>query len=117
MLKNKLLIKRDRRKRRIRGKLSGTAERPRLTVFRSLAAIYAQIINDEIGTTLVSESSNTVKGAKMTKTQVAEKVGEQLAVKALKLKIKAVSFDKNGYTYHGRIKALADGARKGGLQF
>lgn len=117
MIKNKLILKRIKRKLRVRSKISGTSERPRLTVFRSLSKIYAQIIDDTKGHTLASESSITFNKEKGTKTETAFKVGEKLAEKALKAKVTKVSFDKNGYLYHGRVKALAEGARKGGLQF
>ena len=95
-----------KRKKRIRGKLEGTSDRPRLSVFRSNKFIYAQIIDDSKGTTLVSS-----KGAD------ASVVGDTLAKEALKNKIKTVVFDRNGFIYHGRIKALADAARSGGLTF
>jgi large subunit ribosomal protein L18 len=104
------------RKRRVRAKISGTGERPRLCVFKSLKSIYAQAIDDVAGKTLASarlseikKSSNTVEGAK--------EVGKLIAEKCLALKIESVSFDRSGYQYHGRIKALADGAREGGLKF
>lgn len=106
------------RKRRVRSRITGTEVRPRLTVFRSNAHIYAQIINDEKGVTLASFSDKLIKKAeKMNKVAVAAVVGEELAKLATALKVKAVVFDRNGFIYHGRVKALADGARKGGLQF
>lgn len=106
------------RKRRVRAKVFGNAKRPRLSVFRSNIHIYGQIIDDEKGKTLVSFADiNLKKQAKATKVQIAESVGEELAKKALAKKIKSVIFDRNGFTYHGRVKTLADGARKGGLEF
>ena len=102
-------------KYRIRKKVNGTAERPRMTVFRSNKQIYVQIINDLTGTTLASASSLGMES--MPKTQQAEKVGELVAEKALAAGITAVVFDRNGYLYHGRVKQLADAARKGGLKF
>jgi len=104
-------------------KIKGTTQRPRLAVFRSLRAIYAQIIDDEKGKTLVAASEKDLAQAakktakKMTKTERARMVGEILARKALKKKVKAVVFDRRNYRYHGRVKALAEGARKGGLEF
>jgi large subunit ribosomal protein L18 len=106
---------RERRRVRVRGRVSGTAKRPRLSVFRSAKHIYAQIINDEKGTTLVSCSDMDVKEG--TKTERAFKVGEKLAQSAKKKKIKKVVFDRGGYAYHGRVKAVAEGAREGGLEF
>ena len=115
------LSRKDRRlriKRRIRKVVTGTAEQPRLSVFRSNKEIYAQIINDVTGTTLVAASSRDkdVK-AKGTKIEVASIVGKALAEKAIKAWIETIAFDRNGYLYHGRVKALADGAREGGLKF
>ncbi|WP_300158055.1 50S ribosomal protein L18 [Solidesulfovibrio sp.] len=113
-------LARARRKVRIRKKLAGTAERPRLVVFRSNRHIYAQVVDDLTGQTLVSSSSLTLgKGGEAMKadTEAAAKVGKDLAQKALERNIDAVVFDRNGYIYHGRIKALADGARDGGLKF
>lgn len=100
---------------RIRKKIKGTAERPRLTVFRSNKQIYAQVINDLTGTTLASASSLGME--KMPKQQQAQKVGELVAEKAKAAGIESVVFDRNGYLYHGRVKELADAARKGGLNF
>jgi len=115
------LSKKDRRlriKRRIRKTVVGTAEQPRLAVFRSNKEIYAQIINDATGATLVAASSKQkdIK-AKGTKTEVAAIVGKAIAEKAVKAGINVISFDRGGYLYHGRVKALADGAREGGLKF
>ena len=102
-------------KYRIRKSVNGTAERPRLSVFRSNKQIYAQIINDLTGQTLAAASSLGLE--KMPKVQQAEKVGELIAEKAKAAGITAVVFDRNGYLYHGRVKQLADAARKGGLKF
>ncbi len=113
-------LARMRRKVRIRKKLSGTAERPRLVVFRSSRHIYAQVIDDLTGQTLVSSSSLSLgKGGEALKSdkEAATTVGKDLARKALERNIETVVFDRNGYIYHGRIKALADGARDGGLKF
>jgi|YelNatPaOPRAMG01_1025707.scaffolds.fasta_scaffold02520_11 large subunit ribosomal protein L18 len=109
----------DRRikiKTRIRGKISGTAEKPRMSVFRSNAQIYVQLIDDEAQKTLASASSLTLK-EKMTKKEQAAIVGEMIAKEAMAKGITTVVFDRNGYLYHGRVKELADGARKGGLKF
>lgn len=111
--------KTDRRakiKARIRGKVSGVAERPRMTVFRSNKQIYVQLIDDEAGKTLVSASSRGLD-AQGTKCEIAAKVGGEVARKALEAGIKEVVFDRNGYLFHGRVKSLADAAREGGLKF
>jgi large subunit ribosomal protein L18 len=110
--------RRDKIKARIREIVSGTAERPRFTVFRSNAKIYGQLIDDVANKTLVSFSSND-KGFKASgnKLDQAKEVGKQLAAKALSAGISSVVFDRNGYLYHGRVKSIADGAREGGLQF
>jgi large subunit ribosomal protein L18 len=105
---------RNRRKLKIRGDIFGTAEKPRLSVFRSLNEIYVQLVDDLKGRTLVSASSKDLKG---TKTAQAFEVGKKVAEKAKEKKIKEVVFDRNGYLYHGRVKSLADGARDGGLKF
>ena len=110
---------RARRKRRIRKKISGNGERPRVSVFRSTKHIYAQAIDDSQGTTVltVSTLSDGLKGVEGTKTDEAKAVGAALA-RALKEKgIEQVVFDRNGYLYHGRVKALAEGAREAGLKF
>jgi len=106
---------RARRKLRIRKKVSGTSERPRLSVFRSARHITAQVIDDLSGRTLVAVHSYEV-GSRANK-EVCTKLGKDLAEKCKAAKIEAVVFDKNGYRYHGRVQALADGAREGGLQF
>ena len=103
-------------KRNIRGKVSGTAERPRLTVFRSNKQIYAQVINDAEGKTLAVASSLKITDA-MPKKAMAAQVGAMIAQNAQAAGIQAVVFDRNGYLYHGRIKELADAARNGGLKF
>lgn len=112
---------RQRRHIRVRKRIFGTPDRPRLNVFRSLSEIYAQVIDDEGGRTLVSASSidNALRKsmAGKTKTEQAELVGQALAERAKSAGIKQVVFDRSGYRYIGRIKALADGARAGGLQF
>lgn len=109
-------IGRIQRKRRVRAKVSGTIERPRLAVFKSLKSIYAQVIDDIAGKTLASaklseiaKAGNTIEGAK--------EVGKLIAKKCKEVKIENVVFDRAGYQYHGKVKALADGAREGGLQF
>ena len=106
-------------KKRIRRKISGTAARPRMSVFRSNKQIYVQIINDEIGKTLVAARSreNGIETEKITKIEQAAKVGALIAEKAKAAGIETVVFDRNGYLYHGRVKALADAARNGGLKF
>ena len=100
---------------RIRKKIVGTAERPRLSVFRSNKQIYAQVINDMAGVTLAAASSLGFE--KMNKTEQAKKVGLLLAEKAKAAGVESVVFDRNGYLYHGRVQSLADGAREGGLNF
>ena len=106
-----------RRHRRVRGKVSGTAERPRLAVFRSNKGVFAQLIDDEGGRTLASASWLDHRSFKGTKTEQAAEVGKTLAASAKKAGITACVFDRGGYLYHGRVKALADGAREGGLEF
>lgn len=110
--------KRNRIKRRVRGKISGTQAIPRLSVFKSNKEIYAQLIDDKEGKTLAFASSRE-KGfdAKGTKTEVATEVGKKIAEKAKAAGYEKVVFDRNGFVYHGRVQALADGAREGGLQF
>ncbi len=108
------------RKVRIRKKISGTAARPRLVVYRSNLHMYAQIVDDETGQTIVSSSSLVLsRGGEALKPNkdTAVKVGRDVAAKAKEKAIESVVFDRNGYLYHGCIKALADGAREGGLQF
>jgi large subunit ribosomal protein L18 len=109
---------RARRHRRVRGKVVGTAERPRLAVFRSNRGIEAQLVDDEAGRTVASASwLGLPKSFKGDKTAQASEVGKLLAANAKSAGVEAVVFDRAGYLYHGRVKALADGAREGGLQF
>ncbi len=108
--------RRQKIKYRVRNKISGTAEQPRMSVFRSNKQIYVQVINDVDGKTIAAASSLTVKD-KVAKKEQAAKVGELIAKKAQEAGINEVVFDRNGYLYHGRIKELADAARKGGLKF
>ena len=109
---------RERRHRRIRGKVAGTAERPRLAVFRSNKGIFAQLIDDESGRTLAGASWLGLKRSfKGNRIEQATEVGKALAAAAQKAGIETVVFDRGGYLYHGRVKALADGAREGGLTF
>ena len=109
-------LRKLRLKRRIRGKVSGTPERPRLTVYRSNTHIYAQLIDDAKGHTVAAASSleNGVEGKPV---DISRTVGKRLAEKAVAAGVQAVVFDRNGYRYHGRVQALAEGAREGGLQF
>lgn len=111
--------RRIRIKNRIRKIVSGTAARPRLSVFRSNNEIYAQIVDDVTGKTLSAASSRDkdINTAKVNKTEAAALVGKALAEKALKAGIETISFDRGGYLYHGRVKSLAEGAREAGLKF
>lgn len=117
------LTKRERRqkiKKRIRKQISGTGERPRMTVFRSNKQIYVQLVNDLTGETMVSASSKHKEVAEkkgITKGEQAKMVGKLIAEKSLAKGIQSVVFDRNGYLYHGRIKLLAESAREGGLKF
>ena len=106
-----------RRKNRVRAKIFGTGACPRLSVFRSLAHIYVQLIHDSKSLTLAAANDAEIKGVKGNKTDLAAKVGELIAVRAVKLGIKNIIFDRAGNKYHGRVKAVAEGARKGGLNF
>jgi large subunit ribosomal protein L18 len=108
---------RERRHRRIRGKVAGTAARPRLAVFRSNKGIFAQLVDDENGRTITGASWLGLKSFEGSKTEQAAEVGRALAAAAKKAGIETVVFDRGGYLYHGRVKALADGAREGGLKF
>lgn len=112
-------LKRVRRHRKIRGRLSGTPDKPRLVIFRSITHIYAQIIDDTTGITITSASSceKGIAADKATKKQLSEKVGEEIGKRAIEKGLKKVVFDRNGYRYHGRVKVLADSARKSGLEF
>ncbi len=120
-MKHNLAEARLRRHRRVRKRVNGTPERPRLNVFRSLTNIYAQVIDDVSGHTLASASTIDTEVSKQlegkNKTQAAKLVGEVVAARAKQAGIKQVVFDRGGYQYHGRVKALADGAREGGLDF
>ena len=102
---------------RIRKKVIGSVERPRLCIFRSTKHIYAQVIDDASGVTIVSASTLDVDGLKNANISTAKAIGQEIAKRALGKSIKAVVFDRNGYLFHGRVKALADGAREGGLSF
>lgn len=106
---------RKRRHARVRSRISGTAEKPRLIVFRSNQAIYAQLVDDDKGQIIVSSSSLKMKEGKAM--DAAKKVGEEIAKAAKTKKISKCLFDRGGYLYHGRVKALADAAREGGLKF
>ena len=110
---------RQKIKVRIRKKINGVAAKPRLSVFRSNAEIYAQLINDDNGLTLASVSSRDkdILAQKVTKTEKSKLVGNAIARKASELGVTTVVFDRGGYIYHGRVKAVAEGAREGGLQF
>ena len=107
--------RRNKIKTRIRGKISGTAQRPRMSVFRSNKQIYVQLIDDLAGVTLLSASSKGIEEG--TKSEIAAQVGRNVAQKALEAGITEVVFDRNGYLFHGRVKSLADAAREGGLKF
>ena len=108
---------RQRRHRRVRGKISGTAERPRLVVFRSNRGISAQLVDDESGRTLAGASWTGLPSQPDSKMEQAKNVGAALAAAAKKAGVERCVFDRGGYLYHGRVKALAEGAREGGLQF
>ena len=112
-------FRRSRIKARVKGKIAGLTERPRLSVFRCIKAIYAQIIDDKKGTTMVAAHSRVeaISSAQASKVEKAFMVGKELAAKAIAAGVTEVVFDRNGYLYHGRVKALADGAREGGLKF
>jgi large subunit ribosomal protein L18 len=118
---NRKFLSRERRHRRVRARVTGTAQRPRLNVFRSLTNIYAQVIDDEAGRTLASASSidpevrTQLEGKK--RTEAAKIVGKVVAERAKQAGINSVVFDRGGYRYHGRVAALAEGAREGGLEF
>lgn len=118
MAVNKIL-RRQKIRYKIRKKLNGSAPRPRLSIFRSNKAIYAQIINDDLGHTLIASSSRELSADSQNKPkcEVARLVGIALAEKAKNLGINSVVFDRSGYLYHGRVKSLAEGAREGGLNF
>jgi large subunit ribosomal protein L18 len=109
--------RRARRHQRVRKQVIGTAERPRLVVFRSNRGIGAQLVDDTTGSTLAAASSLNVRSAKGSKSDQAAAVGKLLAQNAKKADVKSVVFDRGGYLYHGRVKALAEAAREGGLEF
>jgi len=113
------VIRRQKLRWRIRARVSGTAQMPRLSVFRSNRDIYAQLIDDKTGTTLVSANSRMkyIAAQKATKVEKSAMVGKIIAEKALALGLTACVFDRGGYLYHGRVKSVADGAREGGLKF
>jgi len=118
MNKNSKKGQKEKRHRRVRAKIYGTEEKPRLCVFKSNKHIYAQVINDEKGFTLTSASDLEIKDLKKDKKiDLAQKVGELIAKKAKDKKIETVVFDRGGFRYHGRVKTLAEEARKQGLQF
>ncbi len=119
MAYNKKEYRRNRIKNRVRKIVSGTANRPRLSVFRSNRDIYVQLIDDEAGVTMVSASSKIagIAEQKITKCEKSALVGKEIASRALAAGINEVVFDRNGYLYHGRIKSLAEAAREGGLKF
>lgn len=109
--------RRERIKKGVRKKISGTTDRPRLSVFRSNRGIYAQIIDDQKGVTLVSASSVEIAKNASLNMENSKNVGKKIAEKAVASGINSIVFDRNGYLYHGNIKALAEGAREGGLKF
>ncbi len=117
-MENKIL-RRQKIRYRIRRKVKGTASMPRLSVFRSNTEIYAQLIDDDNGVTIASSSSKEkdIQAQKGPKVDKSKMVGTAIARKAIELGVKKVTFDRSGYLYHGRIKAIADGAREGGLEF
>jgi large subunit ribosomal protein L18 len=108
---------RERRHKRVRSKVAGTAERPRLAVFRSNSGISAQLIDDQAGRTLVAAGWQSLKSSKGSKTDQAKEVGKLLAKNAKAAGVTTCVFDRGGYLYHGRVQALAEGAREGGLTF
>ena len=116
---NNKTIARQKIRYRIRKKVSGTPERPRLSVFRSNTDIYVQLIDDQNGVTVASASSKQkdISAQKAPKSEKSKMVGQAIAKKAIELGLKQVIFDRSGYVYHGRVKAVADGAREGGLDF
>ncbi|MFH2054370.1 MAG: 50S ribosomal protein L18 [bacterium] len=123
MTKQQVRVSKElRRQKRVRKTVVGSAEKPRLSVYRSTKHIYAQLIDDAVGRTLaacstLSKDLPDLKTEKKTKTEVAKVIGEALGKKALELGFKVVVFDRNRYRYHGRVKAIAEGARKAGLEF
>ena len=116
-MKQKKVLRRNTIRKRIRKSIKGTAECPRLSVFRSNKQIYAQIIDDISGNTLVAASSRELKDTKAKKAEIAGMVGKMIGEKAVNSGISKIKFDRGGYLYHGRVKSLADGARNAGLKF
>lgn len=115
---NEKKLKRERRHKRIRAKITGTALIPRLSVFRSNDRVFIQLIDDSLGKTLVSVNKKEIKTTKgKNKTELAFEMGKLIADKAKKINIEKIVFDKGGYRYHGRVKAVAEGARENGLKF
>ena len=117
MATDKKLVRRVRIKQGIRSKISGTSERPRLSVYKSNRAIYAQLIDDIEGHTLASASSKELGDQSNVNLDLSKQVGQKVAERAKDKGVEAVVFDRNGYLFHGNVKALADGAREGGLKF
>lgn len=110
-------VSREKKKLRIRKKVTGSTERPRLCIFRSARHVYAQVIDDVTGATLVAASTLDTDGVKGANKDACMAIGKEIAKRAIGKNIKVVVFDRNGYLYHGRVKALADAARAGGLEF
>ncbi len=110
-------VSREKKKLKIRKRVTGSAERPRLTIFRSAKHVYAQVIDDATGTTLVSASTLDTDGVKGANKDACAAIGKEVAKRAVGKNIKQVVFDRNGYLYHGRVQALAEAAREGGLEF
>lgn len=110
-------IKKERRQKKIRARMHGTAARPRLSVFRSINHIYVQLIDDNSGKVLAIASDKDLKAAKKSKAEIAKEVGKAIAKAAAEKKIDSVVFDRSGFLFHGRVKSLAEGAREGGLKF
>lgn len=110
-------VKKERRQKKIRARIHGTAARPRLSVFRSINHIYAQLIDDNSGKVLATASDKDLKAGKKAKAEIAKEVGKAIAKAASEKKIDTVVFDRAGFLFHGRVKSLAEGAREGGLKF
>ncbi len=109
--------RREKIKRRIRKKVSGNTNRPRMTIYRSNSSVYVQLVDDLKGHTIMSASSRELSDKKSINIELASQVGKRIAEKAVAAGIEKVVFDRNGYLYHGKVKALAEGAREGGLKF
>jgi len=114
-MKEKTLIRRSARQKRVRSKVSGTSEKPRISIFRSSKYVELQLVDDSIGKTLVRVSTKDIKGSQ-SKTELAQRAGELLAQKAKEIGIDKAVFDRRHYKYHGRVKAVGEGARAGGLK-